>query len=617
MSAVDTPLRHPSSQKLWGWIGAALLIGGALFLLLSLFSYETLRAMGDVLSKDGSLDSLTRAVFPTVQAILRLVGAITLLSGGLWWGLRRRSMRALDSLLVGGIAALKGLPSDASILFRDAWAGTGRLEYRIAILVLTIFGIIEAILFLWQPMGYDESYTVLVFASRPLRYAISDYHLPNNHLFHTLLVHLAYHGLGQGPWAVRLPALLASVLSVPALYLVGAQLYSRNAALFAAGMLAASGAWLEYATNARGYSLLTLFSLLTAGLGIYLTRRQNRFAWLLFTLFGALGFYTLPIMLYPFGAIMTWMLASALVGEHPYGSLRSYLLRWFAAGIGAGFLAALLHLPVVQASGLNALIANNFVAAQPSAEAWENLVVRLQNTWKWWMREWPTGAGVVVGGSALASIILHPWMSKRRVPLLISAAWIIVVLAIQRVAPLPRIWLFALPFILLASAASFTFLVRLLYRLIAGSNEPLHNAAGDQLFVAVPVLFSLALGAFMLRAHSQTFFPNRANIGEAEAITRFLQGEIDPSDRVAAISPVNFPLWYYAELYGLPPGTSCRGGCKGDFQRILLVVGARSGQTPEQVLAWFGLPEGWASLATEIYSYGSYQVYAIQADPLP
>jgi hypothetical protein len=70
-------------------------------------------------------------------------------------------------------------------------------------------------LFIMQPFKHDEAYTVTVFANQPLWGALSDYHLPNNHLFHTLLVHLTYSLFGYSQWAVRLPALLAGIAQHP------------------------------------------------------------------------------------------------------------------------------------------------------------------------------------------------------------------------------------------------------------------------------------------------------------------------------------------------------------------------------------------------------------------
>ena len=63
--------------------------------------------------------------------------------------------------------------------------------YLIIILLIIVAGVFARLLFLGYPMQYDESYTVVVFAQRPWRNLISDYSLPNNHIFYSILVKLS------------------------------------------------------------------------------------------------------------------------------------------------------------------------------------------------------------------------------------------------------------------------------------------------------------------------------------------------------------------------------------------------------------------------------------------
>ena len=65
-------------------------------------------------------------------------------------------------------------------------------------------------------MRYDESYTFQYHASQDVLNLVSDYTTPNNHIFHSLLVHCSYLLWGDSPAALRLPALLAHRLRGPA-----------------------------------------------------------------------------------------------------------------------------------------------------------------------------------------------------------------------------------------------------------------------------------------------------------------------------------------------------------------------------------------------------------------
>src|SRR5919201_6998039 len=85
-----------------------------------------------------------------------------------------------------------------------------------ALLAVTLAGAGLRAAYLSQPMRYDEAFTWLAYASRPLAQGLSRYDYPNNHLLHTLLVHLAAAAFGNRPWVLRLPAYLAGVVLIPA-----------------------------------------------------------------------------------------------------------------------------------------------------------------------------------------------------------------------------------------------------------------------------------------------------------------------------------------------------------------------------------------------------------------
>ena len=119
--------------------------------------------------------------------------------------------------------------------------------------------------------------------------AISDYSLPNNHVFHTVLVYLAYHLLGNQPWIIRLPAFVAGVAIIPLAYGAGSIYYSRKVGLLSAGLAAASPLLISYSANARGYTLICAFTLCAVILAAYIKDHPNSFTWALFVLACAWG----------------------------------------------------------------------------------------------------------------------------------------------------------------------------------------------------------------------------------------------------------------------------------------------------------------------------------------
>src|SRR5262249_48551559 len=208
------------------------------------------------------------------------------------------------------------------------------------------------LLFTGQPMRYDEALSFNEFASRPLYYGLSFYPEPNNHLLNTLLMHVAYVTLGNQPWVLRLPALLAGVLLVPATYVLGRQLFGRGAGLIAAVLVTTASYLVEYSTNARGYTLEALCFVLTFSLVVFAAHSNSVPALVVAAMCAALGLYAVPTMVYGLAVIAVW-----------WGLYRSQVAVRAIAVVALllALLAALAYLPVVIVSGPQALLANRFV----------------------------------------------------------------------------------------------------------------------------------------------------------------------------------------------------------------------------------------------------------------
>ena len=110
--------------------------------------------------------------------------------------------------------------------------------------------------------------------------------------------------------------------------------YGRGAGFIAAGVAAFVPVFSYYASNGRGYPLYMLFTVLLFWLAARLLRNNNLLEWMLWIIIGALGFWTVPMMLYPFGAVCVWILLAALFdrqAKQAYGSpLR--LIKYLVTG---------------------------------------------------------------------------------------------------------------------------------------------------------------------------------------------------------------------------------------------------------------------------------------------
>jgi uncharacterized membrane protein len=103
----------------------------------------------------------------------------------------------------------------------------------------------------------------------------ADRHPPLHHI----VLWLTVRAFGDGELAVRLPALIAGTLVIPALYLLGRELYDRRTGLVAAAFGAASPLLIWYAQEARMYAFVTLFGLLAVLMQLRAIRNPSMANW--------------------------------------------------------------------------------------------------------------------------------------------------------------------------------------------------------------------------------------------------------------------------------------------------------------------------------------------------
>jgi uncharacterized membrane protein len=96
---------------------------------------------------------------------------------------------------------------------------------------------------------------------------------------HHVTLWLTVRAFGDGEMAVRLPSLIAGTLVIPALYLLGRELYDRRTGLVAAAFGAASPLLIWYAQEARMYAFVTLFGLLALWTQLRAIRNPSWLNW--------------------------------------------------------------------------------------------------------------------------------------------------------------------------------------------------------------------------------------------------------------------------------------------------------------------------------------------------
>jgi len=443
------------------------------------------------------------------------------------------------------------------------------------------------------------------FASRSLWHIVSDYHLPNNHVLLTILIHFATRLLGDQIWAIRLPTIISGVLLVPATFWFAKRLYSLETAFLSATLVAIFPVLIIYSVNARGYIVICLITLLMLSLGDYVRVKKNSFAWIWIVILSALGLFTIPIMLFPFGALYIWLLISWAIGDtHSYDSKFTFLKYWVVSGISAAFITVMLYLPII-INNSDRFFGNGFIAPLEWSVFPETIWVRLRNAWLEWTEFIPPWLVVLGVFGVFGSLIFHKKFSKSKFPLQLAfAIWITVMLVARRPDMLPRFWLFlAAPVLTWAAAGIVEFLKM--------ANVEVGNKWNlAQTFVGL-VLALVVIQALLVIPTIPTKW--RSNDGMANA-TLYLKNNIRQGDLVTA-TPARLPaLRYYSDYYGIPKGYIRQ---TGEFQRAFIIVDGTKLETLDSIAPQLGfdIPAIDMNTIEIVYQHGDFTIY--ECYPVP
>jgi hypothetical protein len=248
---------------------------------------------------------------------------------------------------------------------------------------------------------------------------ISKYEIIGDHMFQTLLSYLTSGFLGseQYIWVVRLPVLFAGILLVPATYMVVRIFYNKYAALLASGIIAASSPYIYYSTKARGYSILWLVFILILSLGAYLKKNNNLAGWHLFAILSAFGFYTIPLMLWPYGIVITWLILSIFFKDTHVA--RSYILKNLLVSIVLTvFLTFLLYSPVIfLGTGLKSFFVHQRVESIPWLVFTGGFYNNIGASWRMWSKNIPDAITYFFLFGFFISLFIHNKLSAQRINL--------------------------------------------------------------------------------------------------------------------------------------------------------------------------------------------------------
>jgi len=241
---------------------------------------------------------------------LRLTGGVLLAAGilvpsAVWIPLLRGSAPPLTNELIQGgllfrialfllgsfIAALSLLPPRPPRPAAPVQPATSpATRWLIGLLLAAAFGI--RLYQLGSGLWLDEILTYVNYARLSFGENVTTYSNENQHFLYSLMAHACFLLFGENAWALRLPAVLFGVGSIWALFLLGKYAASAREGLFAAALFAFSYHHVWFSQNARGYSGLLFWTILSSLFFLRALEEDRRGLWVAYAIAVTLGVYT-------------------------------------------------------------------------------------------------------------------------------------------------------------------------------------------------------------------------------------------------------------------------------------------------------------------------------------
>jgi len=494
---------------------AALLLLAAGIASLSLVDYGSLKGSLDSLAPDNNAEQFTEDFYASFVTLLRGYAlAFIALSTGLFLNrdrLRNYSPRSTTSRLIEE--------------FRNFHRNT-TCPHKLVFITIVGVGFVVRLLCIDQPMRSDESWTYLNYVSRNVFHILADYHSPNNHVLHSLLAHAAITLFGDSPIVLRLPALIAGVVSMPVAYWYVFRLSNRDAALIAMALIACWPMLIDYSVNARGYSIVVLFTLIIL-LAADTIRENGRLSgFLAFGLTSILGLYAVPSFALSILTAGLWVLLLASRNQVAL-PLHILLNRLTFTALGSFAITTCLYLPILVGTGINELFRNDVVTGV--GFDFGGIRAGVFSIWDDWHQGIPLFFQLTLGGGFLSFLVMREWRYQSLWFALAASATLVCV--VQRTLGPERIWIFVLPLFLGCAAIGLTNLLQIKQR--AG--------VANLTAAIIPIML---FGQFAAKG-TYNLYQEFGSFPAAREIVEYLNNEIGPNDNLFTSFPANRPIAYY------------------------------------------------------------------------
>jgi hypothetical protein len=141
-------------------------------------------------------------------------------------------------------------------------------------------------------LWHDEIVTYINYTKLPFGDIVTTFDSQNQHPLYSLLAHVSIKIFGDSVWSLRFPAAIFGVGSILAVYLLGRHIANEREAILSAGLLVFSYHHIWFSQNARGYTGVLFWTLLSSWLLLRALEEKRPQVWIWYAITSALGVYT-------------------------------------------------------------------------------------------------------------------------------------------------------------------------------------------------------------------------------------------------------------------------------------------------------------------------------------
>ncbi len=524
---------HPSRKRAPSVAIRALLITIALVGIVSLAAsflpYASFRGWLDGYSGDGTADAYTPEVHRRVSAALFAFSAAVITLAIMGWSLRQR----IDRRFQQSLQILRADVSDALRVSRTATRATWLCIAAVVAITISV-----PLMFMDEPVRYDEAHTYANYASEPLFIAMTKYDAPNNHLLHSVLANISLWLFGDNLVALRLPVWFSTIVAALLTLLAGKLIFRNHVGHVAALVLVSTPTFLESATNARGHMMAGSF-LILAVFAFELLRRRPSDIWIQLLLSAAVAgaLCTVPTAVYGVALLTLWILLRPLMAkedkkENAVDYATQVLRPIVALGL-AGGLTLLFYGPLLITNQLQDILQVIGGGKSSPYETLQRFPAYLNNCRQWllWSIPVPIQIVLLVGFIAGFLPLDHLRNGLARLACLLGLVGLIV---IHGTLPPERVWIMFLPAFALVTAAGFRNILSLAP--IQGQNVATTGV------VLVILAVNLSLLGWNQAIHTTA---RHGTLRNAADVAAWLSTNSVKNRPIAVVTPASAPIIYH------------------------------------------------------------------------